>query len=118
MTVDHIVRIYLDSPLYFKLIQFQAQNSLGRSYACLLIFVEGMHSLGLIDDDVYTFYKQRYSKPLETSPIVKELPKCDFCGKNAVAVAIHQSGITKRVCERHWKELEKYEKWTVMKNKG
>lgn len=118
MTVDHIIRIYLDSPLYFKFIEFQAENKLGRSYACLLIFIEGMRSLGLIDDEVYAFYKQRYSKPLETSPIIKQLPKCDFCGRQAVGVAMHQSGVTKRVCEKHLKELERHEKWSVMKNEG
>lgn len=118
MTVDHIIRIYLDSPLYLKFIEFQADHKLGRSYACLLIFIEGMRNLGLIDKDVYAFYKQKYYKPLEACPIVKQIPKCDFCGKDAIGIAVHQTGITKHICERHWKELEKHEKWSVMKNEG
>ncbi len=118
MTVDHVVRVCLDAPLYLKFIQFQAQNNLGRSYAMLLIVVEGMHTLGLIDDDAYGFYKQRYSKPLQALPIKREEPKCCFCGRKAVALAVHQGGITKNVCEKHVKEFLNHEKWHVIKQQS
>jgi len=75
MIRDYIVRICLDSPLYLKLLEFQAKKKLGKTYAGLLVFVEGMRSLGLIDQEVYLFYKAKYDKPLETSPIkIEPLP--------------------------------------------
>ncbi|MEM1767290.1 MAG: hypothetical protein QXD86_05030, partial [Candidatus Bathyarchaeia archaeon] len=51
--------LYLDSPLYFRVLEFQLKHKLGRTYAGLLIFIEGMRSLGLIDDETYSYYKQR-----------------------------------------------------------
>lgn len=116
---DYILRLCLDSPLYFKFIQFQLEKKLGKSYAGLIVFLEGMKALGLIDNDIYVYYQNRYDKPLETSPIIKEMPKCDFCGKaGAVAIAIHQSGITKKVCEKHLKDLKNHPKWSIMRNES
>jgi len=112
----HCLRLYLDSPLYLKLIQFQAEKKLGKSFAGLLIFIEGMKSLGLIDKDTYEFYKNRYDKPLETSPIKVEVikPKCFLCGREAVTYAVSvQTGKRKPVCQKHAIELEKHPKWKV-----
>jgi len=113
---DYILRICLDSPLYLKFIDFQAKKKLGKTYAGLLIFLEGMKSLGLIDKETYEFYKNRYDKPLEASPIKVEVikPKCFLCGREAVTYAVSvQTGKKKPVCQKHAIELEKHPKWKV-----
>jgi len=60
----HELRLFLDSPLYQALVQFQASRRLGASYAGLLIFLEGLRALELIDEDTYEYYSSRYDKPL------------------------------------------------------
>jgi hypothetical protein len=62
----HAVTLFLDSPLYVAFIEFQAENKLGRSFAGLLIFVEGLRKRELINELVYQHYKSRYMKPLRT----------------------------------------------------
>jgi hypothetical protein len=88
----------------------------GKSYAGLLVFIEGLYALKLIDRESYEYYKARYSKPLQTSPIkVEPLPKprCDFCGREAVARATHVSGIVRQVCQKHLADLQSNPKWRV-----
>lgn len=115
---EYVYRICLDSPLNFKVLEFQLKHKLGKSFAALLIFVEGMKALGLIDNELYEFYRTRYFKPLEDSPIKVEKPKvkCDFCGQDAVAKATHVSGVTKNVCTKHLAELKNHPKWKVVQN--
>ncbi|MEM0111570.1 MAG: hypothetical protein QXK90_02260 [Candidatus Parvarchaeota archaeon] len=112
---SHIFHIYLDSPLYFRVLEFQLKHKLGRAYACLLIFIEGMKALGLIDNGLYEYYRTRYLKPLETSPIAIEQlkQKCDFCDKPAITKATHISGITKNICNKHLAELKNHPKWKI-----
>jgi len=115
----HCLRLYLDSPLYLKLIQFQATKKLGRSFAGLLIFIEGMKSLDLIDEDTYEYYKRRYDKPLEDSPIKVQVvkPRCFLCGRDAetdvVAVSI-QTGKKYSVCRKHLEELKEHPRWSIV----
>ena len=68
----HILRLFLDSPLDVALTQFQATNKLGRSYAGLLIFIEGLRKLNFISEVVYQYYRERYMKPLQTTPIIED----------------------------------------------
>ena len=117
MIRDYIIRLCLDSPLYLKFIDFQARHKLGKTYAGLLIFIEGMKSLGLIDHETYEFYKSRYNKPLETSPIKVEIikPKCFLCGREAITHAISkQTGKKYPVCSKHAEELKNHPKWRVL----
>ena len=64
----HALQLFLDSPLDVAVTQFQALHKLGRSYAGLLIFVEGLSKLNLINEVVYQHYKARYTQPLKTLP--------------------------------------------------
>ena len=64
----HILRLFLDSPLDVALTKYQATNTLGRSYAGLLVFIEGLRRLDLIGEVVYQHYKARYLRPLQTLP--------------------------------------------------
>jgi hypothetical protein len=69
-TQPHILRLFLDSPLDVALTQYQALNKLGRSYAGLLVFIEGLRKLNFISEVVYQHYRERYMKPLQTNPII------------------------------------------------
>ena len=62
------MQLFLDSPLDVAVTQFQALHKLGRSYAGLLIFIEGLSKLNLINEVVYQHYKARYMQPLKTLP--------------------------------------------------
>jgi hypothetical protein len=61
---EHGVMLYLDRTLYRAFIKLQADKDLGRSYAGLLPFVEGLYAMGYIDEQVYVQHKERYSAPL------------------------------------------------------
>jgi len=63
---EHGVMIYLDRELYLGFIRLQAEKGLGRSYAGLLPFVEGLYQMGFITQDVYETHKAKYSEPLVT----------------------------------------------------
>jgi len=112
---DYIYRLCLDAPLYLKVLEFQSKYKLGKTFASLLIFVEGMKALGLIDKETYEFYRSRYMKPLNDSPIIvlKVPVKCDFCGKEAVGKVQSVKGIVKNVCVYHLEELRNHPKWRV-----
>lgn len=65
---EHGVMLYLDSTLYLSFIKLQADKSLGRSYAGLLAFVEGLHQMGYLNEEQYLAHKKRYSLPLDEEP--------------------------------------------------
>lgn len=112
---QHKFIICLDSPLYLAVVKFQAERQLGRSYAALSIFIEGLKALNLIDDQLYQYYKRKYNEPLKPDFIIDDKrARCDFCGQAAAGKAVHESGIVKNVCERHLKELSKHPKWRVV----
>ena len=66
---EHGVLIYLSKELYNGFIKLQADKSLGRSFAGLLPFTEGLFRLGYISKEVYEKHVHKYSKPLE-DPII------------------------------------------------
>jgi hypothetical protein len=68
----HALTLFLDAPLCVALTQFQALNTLGRTYAGLLIFIEGLRKLNLVNEVVYQHYKGLYSQPLRITPIVED----------------------------------------------
>ena len=76
---EHGVLLYLSNELYMGFVKLQADKGLGRSYAALLPFVEGLYHLGYITQEVYQAHVVRYSKPLLTiksaSPKVLELDR-------------------------------------------
>jgi hypothetical protein len=61
---EHGVLIYLSRELYNGFIRLQADKGLGRSYAGLLPFVEGLYRLGYISKEVYAEHVRKYSQPL------------------------------------------------------
>lgn len=63
---EHGVLIYLSKELYTGFIRLQADKGLGRSYAGLLPFVEGLFRLGYISKEVYEEHVKKYSAPLES----------------------------------------------------
>jgi len=62
---EHGILIYLSKDLYTGFIRLQADKGLGRSFAGLLPFVEGLYRLGYISQEVYEEHVKKYSAPLE-----------------------------------------------------
>ena len=74
---EHGVLLYLDKTLYKAFIKLQADKGLGRSYAGLLPFVEGLYQLGYLSKKEYEKRVRKYSKSLdemekENKPLTKE----------------------------------------------
>ena len=71
---EHGVMLYLDKTLYKAFIRLQADKGLGRSYAGLLPFVEGLYHLGYLSKEEYEIHFQKYNTPLteEPKPLTKE----------------------------------------------
>jgi len=65
---EHGVMLYLSKPLYVGFIRLQADKGLGRSYAGLLPFTEGMYRLGYISKEVYEEHIKKYSQQLVLDP--------------------------------------------------
>lgn len=63
---EHGVMLYLSKDLYLGFIKLQADKELGRSFAALLPFTEGLYRMGYISEEVYEAHKKRYSEPLTT----------------------------------------------------
>lgn len=57
-------------------VKLQADKGLGRSFAALLPFVEGLYAMGYISEQVYEQHKKKYSQPLVTQkPLQQFLDK-------------------------------------------
>lgn len=56
--------LFLDPELYLGFIKLQAHRKLGRSFAGLLPFIEGLYQMGYIDKEIYEAHKTKYSQPL------------------------------------------------------
>jgi len=70
---EHGVLIYLSNKLYMGFVKLQAEKGLGRSFAALLPFVEGLYKLGYITEEVYLEHKEKYSQPLiKKKPVTKQ----------------------------------------------
>ncbi len=61
---EHKVMLFLDKDLYVAFIRVQADKAVGRSYAGLLPFVEGLYHMGYIKRDVYEKHMLKYSDTL------------------------------------------------------
>lgn len=61
---EHGLMLYLSPSLYMGFIKLQGDKGLGRSFAGLLAFNEGMHKLGYIQDAEYEANKVKYSRKL------------------------------------------------------
>lgn len=71
---DHCLRLYLDPELYMGFIKLQGARELGRSFSGLIIFIEGLHSLGFISTEIYEAHVKKYSEKLvaENKPLTPE----------------------------------------------
>lgn len=61
---EHGVMLYLSKELYTGFIKLQSDKGLGRAYAGLLPFTEGLFKLNYITKEVYEKHIAKYSKPL------------------------------------------------------
>jgi len=119
---EHGVMLFLDKILYTAFIKLQADKGLGRSFAGLLPFTEGLYHLGYLSKEDYEAHIEKYSIPLdiEESRPKKEQIKCDFCGKGPVVCVFKDSatGIEKRCCAYHADVLRKHAKWKEVVSSG
>lgn len=65
---EHQLRLFMDRRLSMAFTRLRADKGLGRSFAGLLCFIEGLHNMGYIGDQDYRRYRKRYSTPLDKSP--------------------------------------------------
>jgi hypothetical protein len=56
--------LFLDRELYVGFIKLQADKGVGRSYAGLLPFVEGVYHMGYINREIYEKHVAKYSERL------------------------------------------------------
>jgi hypothetical protein len=70
---EHGVMMYLSKDLYRGFIKLQGDKDLGRAYAALLPFTEGLYRLGYIPKEVYEAHVKKYSQSLYEAE--KEKPK-------------------------------------------
>ncbi len=113
---EHGVMLFLDGELYYAFSKLQADKCLGRSFAGLRAFTEGIYRLGYISKDSYEAHVEKYEVPLfieESKPVIKELPRCDFCGKYPAVSVLKEKviGIEKKCCSYHAENLRVHPKW-------
>jgi hypothetical protein len=72
---EHGVKLFLDKELYTAFIRLQADKGLGRSFAGLLPFVEGLYHMGYVSREVYENHREKYCQPLlsKKEPTPEEL---------------------------------------------
>jgi hypothetical protein len=70
---EHGVMLFLSKDLYRGFIKLQGDKDLGRSYAGLLPFTEGLYKLGYLSKEVYQVHIKKYSQTLASL----EEPKAD-----------------------------------------
>ena len=61
---EHVYKLCLDYRLYSAAIKLQSDMGLGKAYAGMLPYVEGMHTLGYLDEETYELYRNKYSVSL------------------------------------------------------
>jgi hypothetical protein len=61
---EHGLMLFLGPELYVGFIKFQADKELGRSYAGLRIFVEGLHKFGYLNEADYQKLCEKYEQRL------------------------------------------------------
>ena len=65
---EHGVLIYLDKKLLVGFNKLMGEKELGRSFAALYCFVEGLYQHGYLSEREYKNHKKRYSVPLTKDP--------------------------------------------------
>jgi hypothetical protein len=101
---EHGVHLFLDRELYVAFIKLQADRGLGRSYAGLLPFVEGLHQMGYLTQEAYEDHVKRYSKPLIVQRVLPEV----------LDVQVEQLNKTFGLVSEQWEEhpnIEWRSKW-------
>ena len=66
---DWSYRLYVDRKIYMALIKLQAEKGLTKSKSGLLAVVEGLHSMGYLQNGDYEVYKAKYSVPIDVEPL-------------------------------------------------
>lgn len=86
---EHKVLLCLDRELYMAFIRLQADKGLGRSYAGLIPYIEGLYKMGYLSKECYEAHLEKYSVPLVAHP---EAVTCGFkgCSNEAIGLAFHQ----------------------------
>ena len=64
---EHQVLLCLNKELYLGFIDIQSDRRLGRAYAGLLPYVEGLYRLGYISKEIYEKNFKEYSIPLNSN---------------------------------------------------
>jgi len=105
---EHKVMLFLDKELYVAFIRLQADKTIGRSYAGLLPFVEGLYHMGYINRDVYQTHVQRYSDKLVgkkqlTLVETQEMEKNIRLAKLFEAIAKQWESLTQEQQQAHFK---------------
>lgn len=104
--------LFLSNELYLGFIKLQADRGLGRAYAGLLPFVEGLYRLGYISLEVYDEHRDKYSNPL-----ISEKPKAlTHQQEKAEKNKEHLDGILGRVADQ-WQlhpSLEWRQRWVCV----
>lgn len=106
---EHGVLIYLSNPLYLGFVKLQADKGLGRSYAALLPFVEGLYHMGYINEEVYEHHRKKYSVPLviqKPLSLVHQQQRLKKLEKDFLSVA-EQWAHLKPKSKRYWLEKAK-----------
>jgi len=67
---EHGVMLFLSHDLYIGFIKLQADRGLGRSFAGLLPFNEGLYRMGYISKESYEAHKKKYSVKLGATPSI------------------------------------------------
>lgn len=87
---EHGVLIYLSNPLYIGFVKLQADKGLGRSFAALLPFVEGLYAMGYITKEVYEEHQKRYSQPLITQKPLKHFTEDQATQLNKTLAGVYE----------------------------
>jgi hypothetical protein len=98
---EHGVMIYLSKDLYTGFIRLQADKGLGRSYAGLLPFTEGLFRLGYISKEVYEEHFKKYSTPL-----VVEKPETNVS-------SLEQQKAKQLLAHKDWQFKEMLAQWDL-----
>lgn len=113
MVKGHGLPLYLPDELVLALAEVQVKFKLGKTFAGLLMLTEGAHKLGVIGQETYEFFRNRYTTKLV------ERPKKELSPVRRTVVPTLKQVKEKAKLE----ELEKtysnvLEQWSTMKQKS
>lgn len=66
---DWQYRLFVDRKIYLAINRLQADKGLGKSFSALLPLVEGLHTMGYLEDGDFEVYKAKYSAGLDIEPL-------------------------------------------------